>query len=165
MNNIFKKAIAFTVLLLGCVFVQAQVSKLAPPSGLMCDLVGNTEYRSQSGYVINNSFAALADKDVKMVHIASKQPAFSWAMSGQHNNARQTAYQLLLSDSPLLLAKDSGDINNSGKVFSTQSASVTIKNIVLKPNTAYCWKVRVWNELGEVSPYSSPRTFYTDSVL
>lgn len=143
----------------------AQSPKTAPPSGLRCDLVEMTGYRSINGYEVNALASELPDEAVRTVRIASKHPSFSWIMNDANLNAVQTAYQVLLSDNSRLLARDSGDVWNSGKITSAQSAGVVFNGKSLKPNTAYYWKVRTWNARGEVSAYASSRTFFTAAIL
>lgn len=146
-------------------FARLQAQKLLPPSGLMCDLVEYTEQVTVNGYSTNASAADLDGGSLEMLRIANKRPVFSWVVNDEHDNSVQTAYQILVSASDVSLAKDSGTIWDTRKVAGAASAGVIFNGAPLKPNTAYFWKVRVWNERGEVSPYSLPRTFFTAGTL
>lgn len=161
----FKKSIVILSILFWNIHSYAQGEKNLPPVGLMCDLIGSTNYQSINGYPINASQGNLLDKNIQSVLIESKKPAFSWELRDDNNNTTQTAYQLLVSDNLALLNNNTGNIWNSGKVASVLSASVLYDGSALKPNSTYYWKIRIWNNHQEISPYSSPIAFYTGMIL
>ncbi|HUP11593.1 MAG TPA: family 78 glycoside hydrolase catalytic domain, partial [Niastella sp.] len=78
-----------------------------------------------------------------------KEPRLSWQLAGTQRNVQQTAYQVLVSSAPEKLAKQEGDIWNSGKVASNQSIHIDYKGKPLAGKTAYYWKVKVWTNKGE----------------
>jgi len=84
------------------------------------------------------------------------QPRFSWKMEADRRGARQTAYQVLVASSRERLARDEGDLWDSGKVDSAQSTQVLYGGEALTSRMSCYWKVQVWNENGEVSAYSEP---------
>lgn len=99
-------------------------------------------------------------------NILSRHPSFSWEMSGNKNGIFQTAYQILISTNATTLKSDEGDVWNSGKVRSSQSSGIEYTGRTpLLPGTTYYWKVRVWDEKGKESAWSSPIAFTTDKVL
>jgi alpha-L-rhamnosidase len=57
---------------------------------------------------------------------------------------KQTAYQVLVASTPELLAKDTGDLWDSGKVASDQSVNVEYAGKPLTSNQRCFWKVRIW---------------------
>ena len=57
---------------------------------------------------------------------------------------RQSAYQVLVATTPELLAKDQGDLWDSGKVVSDQSIQVEYAGRPLESRQVCHWKVRVW---------------------
>ena len=78
------------------------------------------------------------------------KPRLSWVLAGSdaeggRQGLRQTAYQLLVASSAALLAKDQGDLWNSGKVMSGQSRMVVYSGVVLGSRRDCYWKVRVWS--------------------
>lgn len=77
-------------------------------------------------------------------------PRFSWQLNSPARDSRQTAYQVLVSDKEETLAKNQGNIWNSGVVKTGQSTWIDYKGQVLKSGTRYYWKVRVWNEKNKV---------------
>jgi alpha-L-rhamnosidase len=66
-----------------------------------------------------------------------------------------------VASSPELLDQNKGDLWDSGKVTSSQSAQVEYAGSALTSNATYYWKVRVWNQKGEVSPWSSVANWTT----
>ena len=71
---------------------------------------------------------------------------------------KQSAYQVLVASSLELLAKDQGDLWDSGKVVSAQSIQVEYAGKPLQSRMACCWRVRVWDKDGKAA-WSKPATF------
>ncbi|MGD1893744.1 MAG: family 78 glycoside hydrolase catalytic domain [Cyclobacteriaceae bacterium] len=86
-------------------------------------------------------------------------PEYSWIVP--QPAVRQQGYQLLVASSEENLAKNIGDVWNSGQVRSSQSANVKHAGTALAPQTQYYWKVRIWDEGNRVSGYSEPQSFLT----
>ncbi len=89
------------------------------------------------------------------------KPRLSWVMaeSGQKPEDRgqkQTAYRLLVATTPEILAKDTGDLWDSGKVGSDQSILVEYAGKPLQSLTRCHWKVRVWDRDSQSSLWSAP---------
>lgn len=82
------------------------------------------------------------------------QPRLSWELGSAERGAAQQAYQVLVASDPERLAKDEGDLWDSGKVASDQSVQVAYAGKALVSEQRCFWKVRVWNAAGEVSPWS-----------
>ncbi|MES2377693.1 MAG: alpha-L-rhamnosidase C-terminal domain-containing protein [Bacteroidota bacterium] len=144
----------------------AQTNILKPPSGLMVDLVAASNYQSVNGYAIQPSAANLLNPGVQSVLIGSKQPAFSWEINSTAAGTVQDAYQILVGDNEKAISSGIGNVWDSGKITSIQSAAVLFKGADLKPNTTYYWTVRIWTtNQTEPGKYASPMTFYTDAVL
>jgi len=77
------------------------------------------------------------------------KPRLSWVMEdgGQKTEDRgrkQTAYQILVASTPELLAKDKGDLWDSGKVEGDQSIQVEYVGKPLTSGMRCFWKVRGW---------------------
>lgn len=88
-----------------------------------------------------------------------RQPRFFWVLDHPERSQRQTAYQLLVGTRPDLLAQDTGDQWDSGKVSSEQSTQVVYGGKPLEGGRTYCWKVRYWDKQGNAGPYSAPAQF------
>ena len=98
---------------------------------------------------------------VNPLGIDTAQPRFSWALRSDLRGDRQTAYQVLAASGPEPLARDQGDLWDSGKVPSDQSIEVVYAGKPLQSGQRVWWKVRVWNVAGEASPFSEPAWFET----
>ena len=109
------------------------------PSGLLCNLLSHPE----------NSL------------ITDPHPDFGWIMNSPGTNELQSACQILVASSPEGLARDQGDLWNSGKIISSESINVPHGGTALAPLTSYWWKVRTWNRENQPSPYSQPQRFNT----
>jgi alpha-L-rhamnosidase len=73
-------------------------------------------------------------------------PRLSWQLSSTKRAVQQTAYRVLVASTPDLLAKNKGDLWNSGKVKSDQSQQVAYAGKALESNQQYFWKVQVWQQ-------------------
>jgi len=84
------------------------------------------------------------------------KPRLSWVLEDDERGQKQTAYQILVASTPEILAKDQGDLWDSGKISSDQSIQVEYGGKPLESRAACHWKVRVWDAEGEVSNWSAP---------
>jgi len=94
------------------------------------------------------------------------QPRLSWVIADPQSEIansksqiprawRQSAYQVLVASTPELLAKDQGDLWDSGKVASDQSIQIEYAGKPLGSRARCHWKVRVWDQDGKASPFSA----------
>ncbi len=80
------------------------------------------------------------------------QPRFSWRLSGEGRNLKQTAYELkVLSGSKAVW--------NSGKVNSDQSVFVEYAGKALEAGKKYTWQVKVYDQNGKAGAWSEPAFF------
>lgn len=91
--------------------------------------------------------------------IGQLHPRLSWEMHDSRRGAAQTAYQVLVASSPDKLAADVGDLWDSGRVASSQSAQVVYQGKPLGSRTRCYWKVRLWDAQGQPTPWSRPATW------
>ncbi|WP_372772529.1 family 78 glycoside hydrolase catalytic domain [Mangrovibacterium sp.] len=89
--------------------------------------------------------------------IETKQPQLSWKIDSDFNGTNQAVYQILVSDRFENLEK--GNVWNSDKVESRRSQLISYAGSKLKPGTRYFWKVKVWDENGNGSPWSDVSSF------
>jgi len=88
--------------------------------------------------------------------IDAEKPRLSWVITSDRRGEHQTAYQALVATSEELLAKDQGDLWDSGKVVSDQSIQVEYAGKPLA-SRMYChWKVRAWDKDEKPSDWSKP---------
>ena len=81
------------------------------------------------------------------------QPRLSWAYQitkETAQNEKQSAYQIFVAIDPDDLQQNIGSIWDSGKVDSTQSIQIEYAGPPLESNVTYYWKVKVWDDQGNV---------------
>jgi alpha-L-rhamnosidase len=88
--------------------------------------------------------------------IDERHPRLGWILQSNRRNQAQSAYQVLVASSEAALARDRGDLWDSGKVVSDQSVHVVYAGRPLTSRAVCCWKVRVWDREGRVSAWSAP---------
>ncbi|MFZ4777678.1 MAG: family 78 glycoside hydrolase catalytic domain [Terrimicrobiaceae bacterium] len=99
--------------------------------------------------------------------IDSVNPRLEWTYKTNNPSARgvsQSAYEVIVSSSPNLLAENTGDLWDSGKVPSDQMSQVSYGGKPLTSNQACWWKVRTWDQNGKVSEWS-PGARWTMGIL
>jgi alpha-L-rhamnosidase len=99
--------------------------------------------------------------------IDSANPRFDWIGKASDPAARglsQTAYQILVASSPDVLGRDQGDLWDSGKISSGQMSQIAYGGKQLVSNQPCWWKVRVWDQKGNLSSWS-PAAQWTMGVL
>jgi alpha-L-rhamnosidase len=109
------------------------------PSGLMVDLLAHPE----------------------RAPIASDRPAFAWVVEDPAPGAVQRAYQLRVASSRAVLAGDSADVWDSGRVGSAASVAVPYGGAPLRPEAGYVWTVRTWDARGRAGPWARAQAFRT----
>ena len=88
--------------------------------------------------------------------IDTSEPRLSWTVQSQQRAQRQTAYEVLVASSPERLKQDQGDLWQSGKVASDETAQVVYGGKPLGSRQACFWKVRAWDRDGSPSDWSQP---------
>lgn len=88
-----------------------------------------------------------------------RSPRLGWTVTSDRRGEMQTAYQVLVASSPEPLARDQGDLWDSGKIESDQSIHVRYAGRPLASRQRCCWKVRIWDKEGKPSPWSQPATW------
>lgn len=89
--------------------------------------------------------------------VDQSHPRLSWKLLSERRSQRnqwQSAYQILVASSPDLLKRDRADLWDSGKIDSSESRYVRYSGKALVSDQACFWKVRVWDQDGEVSEWS-----------
>jgi alpha-L-rhamnosidase len=96
---------------------------------------------------MSDSVDALKVDGAKMpLGIDDAAPMFGWQMVSTRNNARQTAYRIIVATDPGLLRQDKPNIWDSGKTASALSAALPYKGVTLLPRQRYFWQVQVWTD-------------------
>lgn len=87
--------------------------------------------------------------------IETATPSLSWKLVSAQRNVLQSAYQVLVSDNLSLLNKGIGNLWDSGKVSSARSVQVNYKGKALLAGKTYYWKLKVWDNKGNISAWST----------
>lgn len=89
------------------------------------------------------------------------QPRFSWTINDTTRGAAQTAYQIIVSHKRSEVEAGESSLWDSGKKQSNETLGITYSGKPLESNTTYYWRVRIWNQDQQVSPWSSLQHFHT----
>jgi hypothetical protein len=95
------------------------------------------------------------------------QPRLGWILTSTRarlRGQRQSAYQVLAASSAELLAKEQGDLWDSGKVATEQMNQLAYGGKPLASYQPVWWKLRVWDQAGNPSAWS-PAAQWTMGVL
>ena len=128
------KNITFAIAL--CISIQLQAASFRP-TGLSCEQVTNP------------------------LGIDTKQPLLSWIIESSENDVRQSAYEIIVSNSKTDMDKNIGKLWNTGKITSDETVFITYEGAPLQPFTRYYWKVKVYNQHGTPSEWSPVAWFET----
>jgi alpha-L-rhamnosidase len=88
--------------------------------------------------------------------ISGEAPTFSWKSASEQRGVMQGAYEVRVGTSA-----ESDDVWSSGQVASDDQADVTYDGPALESQTRYFWQVKVWDEDGDESSWSTPSWFET----
>jgi hypothetical protein len=99
------------------------------------------------------------EQEENPVGLDTQKPCFSWKTHAEERGFIQSAYQILVADTPELLEQEKGNIWNSGKVVSSQSVLALFAGQALKSSAVYYWKVRTWDKNGNPSAWSMVQSF------
>ena len=118
----------------------------------------NGDLGGQSSVSVLRPVSLRCEYLVNPLGIDAAQPRLSWVLESQpgERGRRQTAYQVLVATSDAKLRAGQGDLWDSGKIESNQSAQVPYSGKPLQSRLRCWWKVRVWDEQGRASAWSEP---------
>lgn len=91
--------------------------------------------------------------------VETSAPRFSWQIYADGRNFVQGGYEILVADDRDMLARDKGNVWESGKVKSDNSLLVPFEGEALKSGEEYYWKVRIFDPKGKASPWSEVQSF------
>jgi len=81
-------------------------------------------------------------------------PRLGWRLESQQRNQKQTAYQIIVSDSEVSIDAGLGNLWDSGKVRSGRSQHITYGGEPLSARQRLYWRVRVWDQDDKSSAWS-----------
>ena len=85
-------------------------------------------------------------------------PRLTWRVESNERAAQQSAYQILVASSADLLARNTGDLWDSGKVISDATVNIPYAGQPLASRQQCYWKVRVWDAEGDAK-WSEPASW------
>ena len=88
--------------------------------------------------------------------IDAAKPQLSWRLESDERGQKQTACQILVASSADKLAHDEGDLWDSGRVGTDQSARLPYAGKALGARAECYWKVRVWDAHKKPTAWSAP---------
>ncbi|NOG54366.1 MAG: family 78 glycoside hydrolase catalytic domain [Planctomycetes bacterium] len=91
--------------------------------------------------------------------LTERQPRLSWINRDRRIGACQTAYRVLVASSEHALDDGIGDLWDSGKVASKAQPFTIYDGSPLSSGQRAWWAVRIWDQNGEVGPWSEPASF------
>lgn len=90
--------------------------------------------------------------------IESTRPRLSWRLSADRRGVLQTAYQLRAAGSVEALANGQPDLWDTGRVEAA-TPWADYAGTPLRTRQTVWWQVRVWDEAGDATAWSSPASF------
>ncbi|SFC66472.1 alpha-L-rhamnosidase [Parapedobacter composti] len=110
----------------------------------------------KTGLIISNLKTAYAENPIGLDEM---NPQFSWVLQHSGSNGMQQAFQLLVSDDSLALARHEGNMWDTGRQRSAQSVGVVYAGKKLESRKRYYWKVKVWDDAAGEGVWSDPSFF------
>jgi alpha-L-rhamnosidase len=98
-------------------------------------------------------------REPENTRINDSLPEFGWIVPDEAIS--QKAYQVMVSSDKDQIKSNKGDIWDSGKVLSSKSINIEFDGKVLRENSKYFWKVRIWDRDNKLSEYSQVQVFRT----
>jgi alpha-L-rhamnosidase len=91
--------------------------------------------------------------------IDERAPRLSWALESEGRAQTQSAYRVLVAGSEGDLEAEENLLWDSGRVESNRSVGIEYEGEKLRSGARCVWSVRVWDGLGNPSPYGRPAVF------
>ncbi|MBN2152003.1 MAG: family 78 glycoside hydrolase catalytic domain [Candidatus Lokiarchaeota archaeon] len=96
--------------------------------------------------------------------IDAPRPRLGWLIELEpseraRRGVMQAAYRVLVASSEATLNEDCGDLWDSGRVASEESAHLAYAGAELRSRMTCFWKVKVWDERGSESGWSAPASW------
>ncbi len=91
--------------------------------------------------------------------IDNTTPHFSWKILYDGEKMQQESCEIQVASDSTRLIAGTADLWNTGKFVSSASVMIPYSGEALSSRSLCYWRVRVWNEKGEVSPWSDVARF------
>jgi hypothetical protein len=97
------------------------------------------------------------------VNVTDLTPEFSWVFSDPNSGDAQSAYQIIVAQSPIIIAAGVGTMWDSGKVVSADHSGISYNNdsggYALAYGTTYYWSVRTWDDADATGAWCAVQQF------
>ena len=114
--------------------------------------------RNEKGHTLIFNKLTVNSK-VSPLTVETETPLFGWIVDAKGFNKFQSAYHILVASSDEKLNENEADLWNSNKVESDASIYVPYAGELLEAENRYFWKVRIWDEQGNMSNWSEAQVF------
>jgi len=91
--------------------------------------------------------------------VSTARPRLTWETTLTEPGRTVSGYQILVASSAAALARDGGDLWDSGRQPLSPAPLVEYDGVELRSRQRAWWKVRLWDDLGRPSPWSQPDWF------
>ena len=115
--------------------------------------------------LVASSAAALTPTDLRCEYLTNPlgieetHPRLTWIDTSTANGAHQTAYRIVVSSTPNLFAAGQGNVWDTGKVNSDQTAQIVYAGNAVQSRETFYWKVQVWDGSGRMRESKGPATW------
>jgi len=96
---------------------------------------------------------------VNPLGVETPSPHLSWVLESDERDQYQKAYRIIVASSAKLLENGTGDLWDSGKVESSESAHIRYAGKQLKSGQQCWWKVCAWDKHDKASQWSDAAFF------
>ncbi len=96
---------------------------------------------------------------VDPVGVDAQQPRLSWIVESPARGQEQSAYRIVVASSPAVLRQNRGDLWDTGKVASHETAQIAYAGKPLASCQVCWWKVQVWDAGDAASDWSAPSSW------
>jgi alpha-L-rhamnosidase len=160
-DDTIMKKISFLIVL--CIGMSARSQTLPAPLHLRTDLLLHTGQVNKNGVQVNLSLslAISSGSGYEYPVVLNPEPVFHWQTDLLVK--KTTAYQILVASSENLLQQNTADYWDSKKINSVHSLT-KYSGRPLQPGKIYYWKLKVWDDKNNPSPFSSTVSFYTKAA-
>jgi len=86
--------------------------------------------------------------------VDAARPRLSWVLHASQRAQRQAAYRVIVASSEAMVARETGDVWDSGVVRAAENFGIEFAGPTLASGTRYFWRVRVWDAEGRASDWS-----------
>jgi len=93
--------------------------------------------------------------------IDTDRPRLSWGLESTGRGRRQSAYRLMVASSEDILQSEGGDLWDTGRLDSDRTINIEYGGFPLTSGQRCYWKIMLWDEEGEPSPWSAPAWWET----